>query len=171
MARGLKTWSKCRDHVVACPALFICEGKTVKRKMLNMQSDLSFFPYSIVCCVQVHGVKLVLNPSSLGESNTLDLRRLALERYTHPQDLLAMERYTHLEDLLDGEPWEEADLAPGPRDLVVRLGGLADGYRRDQARRPRIVQVVGGPQGAGGQEGAWLAQCGLNSCSSMCRIM
>jgi hypothetical protein len=122
----------------------------------------------------VHCSQLVLDPASLTFTNPMDPPRLVLDRHTHPTDLLAVERYTHLEDLLDGEPWEEADLAPGPmlpRDLVVRLGGAGaglDGYR--EGARPRIVQVVGGPEGAGHQ-GAWLAQCGLNSCSSMCRIM
>jgi hypothetical protein len=48
-------------------------------------------------------------------------------------------------------------------DLVVRVGAAAaDGYR--DRSRPRIVQVVR-------EERAWLAQCGLTTCSSTCLIM
>jgi hypothetical protein len=114
------------------------------------------------------GLPPASRPAGLSQNGptAVDLRRLALERYTH------------LEDLLDGEPWDETDLAPGPRlpppamDLVVRVGPAgADGY---QGRaRPRIVQVLGGGQQHLGEEeeGAWLQQCGLSACSSKCQIM
>jgi hypothetical protein len=112
------------------------------------------------------GLPPASRPAGLSQTGptAVDLRRLALERYTH------------LEDLLDGEPWDETDLAPGPRlpppamDLVVRVGPAGgDGY---QGRaRPRIVQVLGGGHLGEEEEGAWLQQCGLSACSSKCQIM
>lgn len=132
-----------------------------------------------ISLAQVHREQLApthnstITATPAGGPTPVDLRRLA------------MERYAHLEDLLDGEPWDEADLAPSPNrpaatamDLVVRVGGTPgpDGYL--DRSRPRIVQVIQGGDGrrqpmaaADGEERAWLAQCGLTSCSSTCQIM
>ena len=84
-----------------------------------------------------------------------------------------LDRYTNLEDLLDGEPWEEADFAPGGKvDLVVRIqervqgrGGFwgrreGEGYR---GTRTRIVHQLGARD--------WLEQCGSNPCTAYCTVM
>ena len=107
--------------------------------------------------------------SGVPDSNRFELDRPDFNRFE-------LDRYTNLEDLLDGEPWEEADLAPssGKVDLVVRIKegvqgregfwgrskGEGEGYR---GNRTRVVHQLGARD--------WLEQCGSNPCTAYCTVM